>query len=265
MIGPLPKVLISVSQRASGNGVYFYNGLFRELGIAAIYLSCPTMTLRGLRETFQFMGIHAASVASPFKTSVIELLDELTPLARATACVNSVRREGERLIGHNTDVEGISVVLEQAALRKGANVIVYGSGGVVPSAVHAVRALDPTAQISITARNVATGRDLAQRLGVAWLDDAREQHADVWMNATPQSLEAPGAALLSCAHADTVFDFVAQQAPYQFERAVRDRGQRFLRGFDFYRAQCLAQFDFYFSTRIAPGLFDDLAAARLPR
>jgi shikimate dehydrogenase len=265
MTGSLPQVLISVSQRASGNGVYFYNGIFRELGMPAVYLSCPTMSLQGMRETFRFMGLHAASVAAPFKFGVIDLIDELTPVARETASVNAVRRDGERLIGHNTDVEGITAVLQQAALRKGADIVIYGSGGVVPSAVHAVRVLDPSARVSLAARNAAVGMALARRLGVAWLEDSRKQHADVWMNATPQSLETPEAALHASGNAEVVFDFVAQQAPYPFEKAVRDRGQRFLRGFDFYRAQFLAQFNFYFSRHIEPGLFDTLAAARLPR
>lgn len=258
------RVLISVSTRASSNGVYFYNRLFSLLGINAVYLSCKTASLNGFCESFNFLGLHAASVAAPFKTAVIPLLDTLSESARATGSVNSVRRRGRTLEGHNTDLVGAQQLLSAAWKPATApTVLIYGSGGVVPSIVAAVRAVRPRAEIGLVSRNAISGQTLCRTLGLQWLTGSTDRGIDLWINATPTSTGDPEGLLNQCAGAATVFDLVARQEPYPFERAVRSRGQVFIRGFDFYRAQFLAQFNFYFDRDLDAVLFDHLAQTRL--
>ncbi len=53
-----------------------------------------------------FLG---ANVTIPHKERVVPLVDRLTEEAQATGAVNTITREGKRLIGHNTDVPGAVV------------------------------------------------------------------------------------------------------------------------------------------------------------
>lgn len=48
-------------------------------------------------------GWQGFNCTIPHKVAVIPLLDELSPEARIIGSVNTVRREGDRFIGENTD------------------------------------------------------------------------------------------------------------------------------------------------------------------
>jgi shikimate dehydrogenase len=75
-----------------------------------------------------FLG---ANVTIPHKERVVPLVDRLTEEAQATGAVNTITREGRRLVGHNTDVPGFKVALDKLVGRQKMprNAIVLGAGG----------------------------------------------------------------------------------------------------------------------------------------
>jgi shikimate dehydrogenase len=72
-----------------------------------------------------------ANVTIPHKERVVPLVDRLTEEAAATGAVNTITREGKRLVGHNTDVPGFKVALDKLVGRQKMprNAIVLGAGG----------------------------------------------------------------------------------------------------------------------------------------
>ena len=76
----------------------------------------------------EFLG---ANVTIPHKERVVPMMDRLTEEAHATGAVNTITREGRRLIGHNTDVPGFHAALDnlvgRAKMPKQA--VVLGAGG----------------------------------------------------------------------------------------------------------------------------------------
>ena len=75
-----------------------------------------------------FLG---ANVTIPHKERVVPLVDRLTEEAQATGAVNTITREGRRLIGHNTDVPGFKVALDRLVGRQKMprHAVVLGAGG----------------------------------------------------------------------------------------------------------------------------------------
>ncbi len=75
-----------------------------------------------------FLG---ANVTIPHKERVVPLVDRLTEEAHATGAVNTITREGHRLVGHNTDVPGFKVALDKLVGRQKMPraAIVLGAGG----------------------------------------------------------------------------------------------------------------------------------------
>ncbi len=75
-----------------------------------------------------FLG---ANVTIPHKERVVPLVDKLTEEAQATGAVNTITREGRRLVGHNTDVPGFKVALDKLVGRQKMPryAIVLGAGG----------------------------------------------------------------------------------------------------------------------------------------
>ena len=75
-----------------------------------------------------FLG---ANVTIPHKERVVPLVDRLTEEAHATGAVNTITREGKRLVGHNTDVPGFKVALDKLVGRQKMPraAVVLGAGG----------------------------------------------------------------------------------------------------------------------------------------
>lgn len=78
----------------------------------------------------EFVG---ALVASPHKERAAPLMAALSEDARATGAVNVIVRDGGRLRGHNTDVDGvragIKAILPRAQVNWPRNAVVLGAGG----------------------------------------------------------------------------------------------------------------------------------------
>jgi shikimate dehydrogenase len=81
-----------------------------------------------IRGNDDFLG---ANVTIPHKERVVPLVDRLTEEAHATGAVNTITREGKRLVGHNTDVPGFKVALDKLVGRQKMprHAIVLGAGG----------------------------------------------------------------------------------------------------------------------------------------
>lgn len=74
-------------------------------------------------------GLRGLNVTIPFKQAVMPLLDAIDPLAAAVGAVNTIRIDGEKLIGHNTDVEGFRQTLIPLLHGKKPRALVLGTGG----------------------------------------------------------------------------------------------------------------------------------------
>jgi shikimate dehydrogenase len=75
-----------------------------------------------------FLG---ANVTIPHKERVVPLMDRLTEEAHLTGAVNTITREGKRLVGHNTDVPGFKVALDKLVGKQKMprHAVLLGAGG----------------------------------------------------------------------------------------------------------------------------------------
>ena len=107
---------------------------FDDQGIDATYelwdrapIALPD-AIAEIRAGDDFLG---ANVTIPHKERVVPLVDRLTEEAQATGAVNTITREGKRLVGHNTDVPGFKVALDSLVGRQKMPrvAVVLGAGG----------------------------------------------------------------------------------------------------------------------------------------
>jgi shikimate dehydrogenase len=110
-----------------------HQAAFEALGIDATYElwdRAPMELADAVAElrTDAFLG---ANVTIPHKERVVPLVDRLTEEAHATGAVNTITREGKRLIGHNTDVPGFRVALDRLVGKQKMprQAVVLGAGG----------------------------------------------------------------------------------------------------------------------------------------
>ena len=84
--------------------------------------------------------IQGINVTVPFKKKVIPFLDTLTDEAQNSQSVNTIYKDKDKIIGHNTDIDGFKKGLETTnQIIKNKEALILGAGGVVPSIIIALR------------------------------------------------------------------------------------------------------------------------------
>jgi shikimate dehydrogenase len=150
-----------------------------------------------VREMVREPGFDGFNVTHPCKQLVAEALDALSPEAEAIDAVNTVVRDGGRLVGHNTDSTGFRDAfarrLPGAATGR---VVLLGAGGAGAAVGHGLRA----GRLTVLDADEARARELADRLGAdaAPLAElgALLAEADGLVHATPTGMAAyPGTAV----------------------------------------------------------------------
>jgi len=149
------------------------------------------MPLGGLRA----MNMQGINLTIPHKIEVLKYLDEVAEDAQLMGAVNTVRREGDKLIGENTDGKGFLRSLREDAQvdPAGKRVVVLGAGGAA-RAMTVELALTGAAHITVVNRSMERGQDLVRLLNektpitaefVPWNDSyAIPTNTDVVANAT---------------------------------------------------------------------------------
>lgn len=106
---------------------------FDALGVDATYEQWDRTTLQLADAVAEvrddaFLG---ANITIPHKERVVPLIDRATEDALATGAVNTLTREGRRLVGHNTDVPGFAAALDRLVGRQKMprQAVVLGAGG----------------------------------------------------------------------------------------------------------------------------------------
>jgi len=120
--------------------------------------------LPDLIRAVRVMAFAGLNITYPCKQAVIPLLDSLSEEARAIGAVNTIVREGSRLIGHNTDGSGWSWGFKRALPDADlSHVVLLGAGGAGSACADAVLRLGAR-QLVIVDQDVSRARALASKL-----------------------------------------------------------------------------------------------------
>ena len=104
--------------------------------------------------------IDGVNVTIPFKQKVIPFLDILSLEAESTQSVNTIYLENNRLVGHNTDIDGFSLSIKKIDFEvTNKEALILGAGGVTPSIIYALNKMN-VSKITVTNRT----RDKAENL-----------------------------------------------------------------------------------------------------
>ncbi len=111
------------------------------------------------------MNMRGINLTIPHKVKVLQYLDEVASDAALMGAVNTVRREGDKLIGENTDGKGfLRSLREDAGVDPaGKQVVILGAGGAA-RAISVEVALAGAKQVTIVNRSVDRGQALASLL-----------------------------------------------------------------------------------------------------
>jgi shikimate dehydrogenase len=227
-------------------------------------------------DAMRILGIAGLSITMPHKEMVMGALDEVDPAAKLVGAVNTVVRNGNLLVGHNTD--GIGCV--DALVAAGADlssVAVVGAGATARAVIAALAAHG--AHVTVVNRSPAR---LATAVAVG--NSARAEStsagalADVGtcatiVNTTPVGMAGmPGTApdalpfdvqVLTSGH--TVLDAVYLPLNTPLVQAARTRGANVVDGLDMLCAQARRQQQLWLGRLPDVALMRDAALAELAK
>lgn len=237
------------------------NAALEALGLDYIYVPFPVESaglpaaVAGLRH----LGVAGFNVTIPHKTAILPLLDGLSAEAELIGAVNTVNREGNRFIGHNTDAAGFLRSLREdlAFTPEGAHVLLIGAGGAASAALAAL-AEARVASVTIANRTRARGEELLARfrgvfpganLALASLDEFAAEdflrRFDLLVNSTSIGMNGTSFAGLDLGrmrHETCVYDMVYAPAETPLLAGARKHGLTHANGAGMLAAQGEAAF-----------------------
>lgn len=132
------------------------NAAFAAARIDAIYVpfAVQEAELANAVSGLRALAICGCNITVPHKEKVAEYLDYLSADAQAIGAVNTIKRNGDVLEGHNTDAVGFitSLDLDLGFKPRGKRVVVLGAGGAARACVYALARAD-AAHVCVANRN----------------------------------------------------------------------------------------------------------------
>ena len=155
-----------------------HNALFKALGINAAYLPYgpePENFSQAI-QGFRAMKFRGANVTIPYKTPVMELVDELSPISKFTGSVNTLYWKdgivGGTLCGTTTDPYGCIRNLEENGVQpKNTTIALLGNGGAAKAIAYTL--LEQGNKLAIVCRNKEKGDALANALNSLFKDGGK--------------------------------------------------------------------------------------------
>ncbi|HEU0202809.1 MAG TPA: shikimate dehydrogenase [Burkholderiaceae bacterium] len=181
----------------------------------------------GLRDA----GYLGLNVTIPFKIDAAKLADDLTPRARLATAVNTLKFDGDTILGDNTD--GIGFVRDVTGRLKfridDAAILIVGAGGGVRGLIGALLEEKPK-WIAVANRTHGRAQELAEEFGVEAIhfDEVPAEHFDLVINGTAASLNhhAPPIDPETFDDCMLAYDLVYDAAPTPFMQLARKGGAR---------------------------------------
>ena len=146
--------------------------------------------LKDLMSEIKEGKIHGINVTVPFKKDIIPYLEELTLEAENTQSVNTIYLNDNKVTGHNTDIDGFRLAIQDIKFDiSKKHILIVGAGGVVPSIIYALMKMNVN-KISLINRTKKKAEDLKKLFKDLNLINWDEiQSFDMIINATSVGLK----------------------------------------------------------------------------
>jgi len=119
-----------------------HNHWFKKNNINAIYnkKQINEIDIKDIISELRNEKINGINVTVPFKQSIIPFVDELSAEANNAQSVNTIYKENNKVLGHNTDISGFELAMRGKNYDiKGKKIFILGAGGVVSSIILALK------------------------------------------------------------------------------------------------------------------------------
>jgi shikimate dehydrogenase len=240
-----------------------HNAAFAEAGLdwAYVPLRVTADELGAAVKGLWALGFRGANVTVPHKVAVVPHLARLEGDAALLRAVNTIVRETDGLVGHNTDVEGVRLALLHAAGDRlhEHEALLLGAGGAARAAALAL--VRSGLRLTVVNRTLLHAQALAGLVAAAVpgarvsvlplnaLDTSVVQAARLVVNATSLGMggegKVPRVLADNLTAGQVVFDVVYSRAATELLQGARDLGAVTVDGLEMLLWQAAAAFELW--------------------
>ncbi|MGE5355256.1 MAG: shikimate kinase [Deltaproteobacteria bacterium] len=179
--------------------------------------------------------IKGINITSPFKESILDLSDELSPYVKFTGAANTLLLKGKTKSLYNTDISGVQMPLTRILRGERAfSALVIGAGGAAKAAIKALKNLN-VSTIFITNRTKSKADALADQFGIISINKPQvSKYAfDIIINTTSECPEILSHLLIS--ENTILYDAYYKKRP--MEEIANNYNSQYLSGLDWLSEQ----------------------------
>jgi len=230
------------------------NTAFRKENVNAVLLPLKVRALSDLLTLVRELPLAGLAVTMPLKQEILPhlanpVVGKSLPLTTRIGACNTLRVGADgKIVGFNTDVDGVVRPLEKRLKLKGARVAVLGAGGAARAAVFGL--VDHGAEVFIVNRTHETAVALAREAKAKALkhEQLAKARFDVLINSTPCGMAGSKQALPikeNELNAGLVFDMVYNPLETPLIKLAASRGIPVITGLEMFVQQGARQFEIW--------------------
>jgi 3-dehydroquinate dehydratase/shikimate dehydrogenase len=234
----------------------FFNKVYGEENINAVYVPFPADTMAGFMELAAELGLKGASVTVPYKEEALAFLQNQSEKVRSVGACNTIVASDEGWQGYNTDCRGFSDSLLDFIGEKdlkGKKVTIVGAGGAARAVAFEVSRLRGKALI--LNRTASRAKRLADLYHFAWAGtegagpDMAAKYRDIIIQTTSVGMdpdfEADPLPEYQFTGKEKVLDIIYKPEQTHFLRRAAQAGCATRNGHDMLIRQAMYQYTYF--------------------
>ena len=197
------KIIGLIGQNIQGSlSPQIHNYLASVMGLKYHYFlfDIEPAELKKAVESVKIMDITGVNVTIPYKSDVIEYLDEVDERVKKIGAVNTIVNDNGKLVGYNTDVDGFDEMSYSKGITfKDKKVVLIGAGGAARAVLYYLKDQNVD-QLYLTNRTLSKAESVKKDFKkvmdkisiVEWNSEEKQRvvkASDIIINATPLGME----------------------------------------------------------------------------
>jgi len=232
----------------TGNPILFsrspniFNPIFEKKRIDAYYTRITAQSAKEAINLFKELGLSGMSVTAPFKTDIIEYLDQIDELAREIGSVNTVILKNKKLLGYNTDYYGI---INSLGTIKNKTILLIGAGGAAKAVAYSIQ--KNGGFVNIYNRTQSKAENIAAKYSaeICLHKDLEKvcKNADIIINTVPTGIKILKDKWFHSKH--VIFDAIYHNSVYK--NVAKRLNAKFISGETWLKNQAIPTFKLFFN------------------
>ncbi len=221
----------------------FFTAKFQAEEIVADYELIELEDISKIRTEVATRLLSGFNVTIPYKEAIIPYLDELTTEAKAIGAVNCVVVKEDKLVGHNTDAQGIEATMQWIEPKAGSKALVLGTGGASKAVQYVLRKLG--IEYSVVSRDKSRGDLSYEELTSEIIAEHKLIINTTPLGMSPDTESCPTIDYSALGEEHSLFELIYNPAKTEFMRRGEERGARTFGGMLMLQTQAIASWHFW--------------------